>query len=90
MRARATLQALARRPGFRRGRAGRATDAPGRWVLVTEWGDVGSFRRAIGHLEVREHATALLAGAVEEPMAFEELIDVAPGEVPVLRASDRA
>ena len=46
--ARAALGALAARPGFRRGHAGRAVDDPAEWVLVSEWDGAGAYRRALG------------------------------------------
>ena len=89
-RARVALQALAARPGYLRGTVGRSTDDDGHWVLLTEWANVGSYRRALGGYEVKLHATPLLADAVDLPSSFEPLIDMAPGGAAVLRASDRA
>jgi hypothetical protein len=88
-RARAALAALAGRPGYRRGTLGRSTDDPTAWVLLTEWENVGSYRRALGSYEVKLHATPLLASALDLPSAFEPLLDVAPGGAAVSRASDR-
>ena len=59
--ARAALEALAARPGFRRGHAGRSVDDPAEWVLVTEWDGVGAYRRALSAYEVKLAATPLLA-----------------------------
>ncbi|HSK26042.1 MAG TPA: antibiotic biosynthesis monooxygenase [Jiangellales bacterium] len=70
-RARAALDVLATRPGWRRGTVGRATDDPELWVLVTEWADVGSYRRALGAYEVKVQAVPLLALALDEPTAYE-------------------
>jgi heme oxygenase (mycobilin-producing) len=89
-RARVALAALASRPGYLRGTVGRSTDDESRWVLVTEWENVGSYRRALGGYEVKLHATPLLADAVDLPSSFEPLIDIAPGGATVRRASDRA
>jgi hypothetical protein len=89
-RARNALAALAVRPGYLRGTVGRSTDDDSRWVLLTEWENVGSYRRALGGYEVKLHVTPLLADAVELPSAFEPLIDIAPGGAAVLRTSDRA
>ncbi len=48
-------------------------------MLLTEWENVGSYRRALGNYEVKLHATPLLASAVDVPGGFETLLDVAPG-----------
>jgi hypothetical protein len=88
-RARAALAALAARPGYLRGSLGRSTDDPDAWVLLTEWANVGSYRRALGGYEVKLHATPLLASALDVPGGFETLVDVAPGGAEVRRGSDR-
>lgn len=87
--ARSALAALAQRPGYLRGTLGRSTDDPEAWVLLTEWADVGSYRRALGGFEVKLHATPLLASAPNLPGAFEALVEVAPGGAASARASDR-
>jgi hypothetical protein len=89
-RARTALAALADRPGYVRGTLGRSTDDPAAWVLLTEWENVGSYRRALGGYEVKVHATPLLAAALDLPGAFEPLAEVAPGGAAVIRPSDRA
>lgn len=83
------LDVLAQRPGFVRGELGRSTDDTTAWVLVTEWDDVGSYRRALGDYQVKLHATALLASAIDLPASFETLVAVGPGEHPTEFASDR-
>lgn len=88
-RARAALEALADRPGYVRGTLGRSTDDPAAWMLLTEWENVGSYRRALGGYEVKLHATPLLASAQDVPSAFEPLLDVAPGGAAHARPSDR-
>jgi hypothetical protein len=89
-RARIALDVLAARPGYLRGTLGRCVDDPTAWVLLTEWENVGSYRRALGNYDVKLHATPLLATALDLPSGFEALLDVAPGGVAVARASDRA
>ncbi|MCW2594717.1 MAG: antibiotic biosynthesis monooxygenase [Jatrophihabitans sp.] len=89
-RAQAALAALAERPGYQRGTLGRSTDDPDAWVLLTEWENVGSYRRALGGYEVKVQATPLLASALDLPGAFETLLDVAPGGATSARPSDRA
>ncbi|MGH8962731.1 MAG: antibiotic biosynthesis monooxygenase family protein [Jatrophihabitantaceae bacterium] len=88
-RAQAALDALAVRPGYLRGSLGRSTDDPEHWLLITEWANVGSYRRALGGLEVKLHATPLLAEALDLPASFEPLLEIAPGGARVVRASDR-
>ena len=88
-RAGAALAALAARPGYLRGSLARSTDEPDAWVLLTEWQNVGSYRRALGSYEVKLHATPLLATALDGPGGFETLLDVAPGGASVAYDSDR-
>ena len=88
-RARAALAALAARPGYLRGTLGRSTDDPQAWVLLTEWENVGSYRRALGNYDVKVHATPLLATALDVPGGFEALVDVAPDGSASTRPSDR-
>jgi len=88
-RARTALAVLAQRPGFLRGSLGRSTDGPGDWVLITEWENVGSYRRALGGFEVKLHAAPLLGEALDLPSSFEPLLEVAPGGAALTRASDR-
>ena len=56
----AALAALATRPGWVRGRLGRAVDDPDRWVLSCEWADVGSGRRGLTSGLVREAIMPLM------------------------------
>ena len=88
-RARTALQALAARPGYLRGTLSRSTDDAAAWLLLTEWENVGSYRRALGNYEVKLHATPLLGLALDVPSGFEALLDVAAGGVTTVHASDR-
>ncbi len=72
-RARLALAAFADRPGFARGRVGRAADDPTWWTLTTEWESVGAFRRSLSAFEVKVNAAPLLAESTDEPAAFEVL-----------------
>ena len=87
-RAQTALVALAAHPGYLRGTIGRSTDDPAAWVLVTEWENIGSYRRALGNYDVKLYATPLLATGLDLPGAFESLLDVAAGGVTVARQSD--
>jgi heme-degrading monooxygenase HmoA len=73
-RAGAALELLAARSGFLRGSLGRATDDQSAWVLVTEWRDVGSYRRGMSSYEVKVGAWPLLSEAAPEVSAYEVLI----------------
>jgi hypothetical protein len=88
-RASAALDAFAGRPGFVRGRVGRAADDPCAWVLTTEWDGVGSYRRSLGAYEVKVHAAPLLSLGRDEASAFEVLVSVEGGQ-PAVSASRRA
>lgn len=88
-RAQAALATFAVRPGYLRGTLGRSIDDPVGWVLLTEWENVGSYRRALGAYDVKVQAAPLLASAGAVPAAFEPLVDVAPGGTAVVRDSDR-
>ena len=70
----AALAAFAARPGYVRGRVGRAADDPTAWVLTTEWDGVGSYRRSLSSYEVKVHAAPLLSLGRNEASAFEILI----------------
>lgn len=73
VRAALALRTLAARPGYLRGRLGRSTDDPTRWVLTTEWEGAGAYRRALSAHEVRVGAVPLLSLAEDEPSAYEIL-----------------
>lgn len=84
------LRLLAERPGFVRGTVGRATDDAGSWLLLTEWESVGAYRRGLGGYQVKLLATPLLAQALDQPSAFEELLRIDPDGQETARTSDRA
>ena len=69
----AVLAVFADRPGWRTGHIGRAMDEPALWVLIGEWADVGSYRRAMSAYEVKVTVGPLLSRAIDEPTAFEVL-----------------
>jgi hypothetical protein len=88
-RAKIALATLAAHPGYLRGRIGRASDDPERWVITTEWAGVGAYRRAIGSYEGKLSAAPLLSEAHDEPSAYEIIYAQGDGEA-VERPSDRA
>lgn len=85
----AALDLLRARPGFVRATVGRATDDAELWLVATAWDDVGSFRRALSSYEVKVGAVPLLASAIDEPTAYEPLLEVDATGVS-RRESDRA
>ena len=89
-RLRVALRVLAERQGYVWGSAGRSADDPSRWVLVTHWRNVGSYRRALSGYEVKLYATPLLSEAIDLPSAFEPLLVAEPGAEPTTSASDHA
>ena len=72
--AQAALRAFAARPGYVRGRVGRAADDPTAWVLTTEWVGVGAYRRSLSSYDVKVDAAPLLSRGRDEASAFEILI----------------
>lgn len=81
--AREALAALGAQVGYRGGQVGRAADDPTLWVVATTWDGVGAYRRALSAYDVRVRATPLLAGASNEPSAFEVLyVDAGSGGAP--------
>jgi len=89
-RAHAALEALAARPGYVRGELTRSLDEPASWCLLTEWENVGTYRRALGAFDVKVTATPLLAESLFEPTAYETLAAAAPGGKVEVKSSDRA
>jgi quinol monooxygenase YgiN len=69
----AAVVALAARPGHVNSRLARALDDPTLWVLVSEWDNVGSYRRALSSYDVRMATAALMGAVLDEPSAFEEV-----------------
>jgi Antibiotic biosynthesis monooxygenase len=72
------IAALALRPGHLRTRLGCALDDPSIWVLVSEWENVGSYRRALSSYDFKMASGALMGAVFNEPTAYEVIEDV-PG-----------
>src|SRR5919107_5895735 len=87
--AQAALAAFAARPGYVRGRIGRAADDPTLWVLTTEWTGVGAYRRSLSAYDVKVDAAPLLSLGRDEPSAF-EVLHSSEGDVPSTGPSRRA
>lgn len=65
-------EALAGCPGYRSGRIGQNTDEPGLIALITEWVNIGSYRRALSNYQVKMSAVPILARAIDEPGGYIE------------------
>ncbi len=70
----AALQVLSGRKGYAGGNLGRNVDDPTLWTMVTQWDDVGSYRRALSSYEVKLGAVPLLSRAIDEPSAYEPVV----------------
>jgi quinol monooxygenase YgiN len=79
LRARDALEALAAQPGCRSGHVARALDDPRRWVVQTEWENVGAYRRALSAYDVKVRAVPLMYEQVDEATAYESLVTAGPG-----------
>lgn len=88
-RAEAALAAFAARPGYLRGRIGRAADDPSQWVLTTEWVGVGAYRRSLSSYDVKVDAAPLLSLGRDEPSAF-EVLHASDGQGSAVHVSRRA
>lgn len=64
------LEALAACDGYISGRCGRNTDDPGLLAMITEWRNIGSYRRALSNYQVKMVAVPILARAIDEPGGF--------------------
>ncbi len=81
------VEALARQPGYRSARLGRAADDPALWALVTEWDGARAWRRALSAFDVRVELTPLTVFALDESGAFEVLLAQDGPAGPVRRAA---
>lgn len=66
------LEALGQCSGFQTGRLARAVDEPQTWVMLTEWDNIGSYRRALSSFQVKM-CTPFLSRAEPEASGFEVL-----------------
>ena len=87
-RAQVALAAFAARPGYVRGRIGRAADDPTAWVITTEWTGVGAYRRSLSAYDVKVDAAPLLSLGRDEPSAYELLVSDGDAPAPSGRAVD--
>lgn len=71
-RARTAVALLAAQTGCRGVELARATEAPGRWVLVAVFDSAADYRRALSPFDVRTHVVPFLSEArTDEPATFE-------------------
>jgi quinol monooxygenase YgiN len=84
------VRALAERDGCRQVRFGRNVDEPGLWVLASSWLNVGAYRRALSHPEVKMRAVPLMYRCIDEPSAYEDLITWDPAAGLAEHVSDLA
>jgi quinol monooxygenase YgiN len=73
---RSALDALASRPGHLSSRLAQALDDPGAWVLISEWVNVGSYRRALSSYDVKMASAVLMGAVINEPTAYEVVEDI--------------
>ncbi len=66
------LEALAACDGYLSGHIGRNTDEPKLIALVTQWRNIGSYRRALSNYQVKINAVPVLARAIDEPGGYLE------------------
>ncbi len=78
-RARRAVALLAAQPDCLAVELGRATEEPGRWVLVATFTSLTAYRRALAPFEVREHVVPFLSEALtDEPSTFERAVSGRP------------
>jgi heme oxygenase (mycobilin-producing) len=88
-RAAVALEALAARPGFVTGEVARSTDDPDLLAMLTRWREVGAYRRALSDHRVKATAVPLMYLCVDEPGAYEVVLEAADGTA-VAHPSDLA
>lgn len=76
--AKQAMKVLQDRPGFAAGSIFHNADSPERYLIKTDWQDVGSYRRALGSMEAKIGVWPFLANMRDEPTAFELLMDFTP------------
>ena len=84
------VAALSERVGCQQVRFGRNLDEPRLWVLASSWRQVGDYRRALSHPEVKVRAVPLMYRCIDEPSAYEDLLTWDPVEGAAEHVSDLA
>jgi hypothetical protein len=75
------ITVLQARSGFLSSSIFHNADSPERYLVKTDWLDVGSYRRALGSMEAKVGVWPFLADMRDEPTAFEMLMDFGPESV---------
>ena len=79
--AKQAMNVLQTRAGFVAGNIFHNADSFERYLVKTDWVDVGSYRRALGSMEAKVGVWPFLANMRDEPTAFEMLMDFRPDSV---------
>jgi len=69
------MTVLQARSGFVSGSVFHNADTPQRYLVKSDWLDVGSYRRALGSMEAKIGVWPFLANMRDEPTAFEMLME---------------
>lgn len=69
------INVLQAREGFVSANVFHNADSPERYLVKTDWLDVGSYRRALGSMEAKVGVWPFLANMRDEPTAFEMLME---------------
>jgi hypothetical protein len=75
------LEVLQGKSGFLAGEIFHNADSPERYLVKTDWADVGSYRKALGSMEAKIGVWPFLANMRDEPTAFEMLLELTPDSV---------
>jgi quinol monooxygenase YgiN len=75
------LVVLQAKSGFIKANVLHSADDPSRFVVQTEWQDVGSYRKALGSTEAKIGVWPFLADMHDEVSAFEELLQLTPTSI---------
>lgn len=75
------VNVLQARPGFVSASVFHNADSAKRYLVKTDWVDVGSYRRALGSMEAKVGVWPFLADMQDEPTAFEILMDFSSDSV---------
>ncbi len=70
------LEVLQLKPGFIDANVLHSADDAQRFIVKTNWKDVGSYRKALGSTEAKLQVWPFLAGMHDEVSAFENLLHV--------------
>ena len=72
--AKSAIEVLQTKPGFLEANVLHSADEPTRFVVKTDWIDVGSYRKALGSTEAKIGVWPFLADMHDDVSAFENLL----------------